>query len=368
MDALAQIALTLVPGLGPTTLRNLVGAYPKQDIFALPPSELCHFFGTHREVAQAIIDRTTMARAEQELAFCQRGGITPLFMTDERFPQRLNRNETADCPALLYVMGAANLNAERTVAVVGTRRATAYGCDATKLLVSQLQPLGTPIVSGLAYGIDTTAHTAALANGLPTVAVLGHGLDRIYPPENRKLAAEIVDHGGALVTEYPSGTAINPRYFPARNRIIAALADATVVMEAKDKGGALITAAIAASYEREVFALPGRIGDPYSSGTNGLIATNKALMLRSADDLAYQLGWPLQHTNKPAAKQGELFDTLQPAEQKLMDLLNQHHQLTLDDLVTLANMPLPKVAALMFNLEMRKKVHALPGRLYQPSL
>lgn len=368
MDQLSQIALTLTPGLGPTSQRRLVETYPDRDIFALPPSELQHAFGSHREVAQAIVDKVAFARAEQELDFCQRNGITPLFMTDERFPQRLNRAETADCPVLLYVLGHADLNAARTVAVVGTRRATPYGRDATDRLVSQLVQLGTPIVSGLAYGIDTAAHTAALHHGLPTVAVLGHGLDRIYPPQNRKLAAEIVAQGGALVTEYPSGTAINPGYFPARNRIIAALTDATVVMEASEKGGALITAAIAASYEREVFALPGRIGDTYSSGTNGLIATNKALMLRNADDLAYQLGWPMQKPDKQAAQQAELFETLPPTEQRMVDLLHDHHQLTLDDMVALTGMPLPKVAALMFNLEMKKKVHALPGRIYQSAL
>lgn len=362
MDTLTHIALAMTPGLGPTTLRKLVGLYPGEDIFALPPAELHAVFAGHRAIADAIVGRTAFARAEAELRYCEQHSIRPLFFTDDDFPQRLNGDETADCPALLYVLGKADLNAARNVSIVGTRRATAVGRDATDLLVRQMQPLETVIVSGLAYGIDTAAHKAALEHGLPTVAVLGHGLDRIYPPSNRQLASDIIGAGGALVTEYPSGTAINPRYFPARNRIIAALGDATVVVEASERGGALITAAIAASYSREVFAVPGRLGDTYSRGTNNLIATQKALLIRSADDLAYQLGWPMPGRE---AQQQELFVPLSPDEQKMVDLLGKHPTLRLDELVDLSGMPMAKVAALMFNLEMQNTVRALPGRLYE---
>ena len=362
MDKLSHIALCMTPGLGPTSLRRLVDVYPGQDIFALPPSELLAAFGGHREIAESIIRKTAFARAEEELRYCEQRGIRPLFFTDPDFPQRLNRDETSDCPALIYVLGNADLNADRTVSIVGTRRATSVGRDTTDLLVRQLQPLGPYVVSGLAYGIDTAAHTASLAQGLPTVAVLGHGLDQIYPPSNRQLASDIVAHGGALVTEYPSGTAINPRYFPARNRIIAALGDATVVVEATEKGGALITAAIAYSYSRDVFAVPGRLGDNCSRGTNNLIATNRALLLRSADDLAYQLGWPMPGRE---AQQQELFTPLSPDEQMVVDLLHKRLTMSLDELVSATSMPMAKVAAVMFNLEMQKTVRALPGRNYE---
>lgn len=220
------------------------------------------------------------------------------------------------------------------------------------------------IVSGLAYGIDTAAHTAALDHSLPTVAVLGHGLDRIYPAENRPLAKRILEASGALVTEYPSGTAINPRYFPARNRIIAALGDATVVVEASEKGGALITAAIAASYHRDVFALPGRLSDTYSRGTINLIATNRALLARNADDIAFQLGWPL--AGQQATLEG-LQETprLSPDEQKIVNVLSENDHLTLDEISRLTAFSLPRTAGILFNMEMAKQVRTLPGHLYQ---
>ena len=362
MDILSNIALAMIPGLKPMSLRRLVEYYPGEDIFALPPAELCAAFAGHRAVAEHIIGRTTFARAEEELAFCERGGIRPLFFTDDDFPRRLNDSNTPDAPVLLYKLGQADLNAARTISVVGTRHATASGRDNTDAIVSQLVPLGATIVSGLAYGIDTAAHSAALNYGLPTVAVLGHGLDRIYPPVNRHLAEEILSHSGALLTEYPSGTAISPRLFPARNRIVAALGDATVVVEAAEKGGALIPAAIAASYCRDVFAVPGRLADTYSCGTNNLIATNRAALVRSADDIAYQLGWPLPGRQ---AAQEQLFPTYTRDEQAVVDLLQENQSLDLDQLSSLSAMPLSKVASVLFTLEMNKVVRALPGRCYE---
>lgn len=364
MATLSQIALTFTPGLGNTSIRRLVDTYPDEDIFSLPKSELTAAFGEHRDITDNILNKSGFHRAEAELRFCEQNGIRPLFFTDDEYPHRLNLAETQDCPALLYVMGQADLNAERAVSIVGTRRSTAQGRDNTDRLVRDLKPYNTPIVSGLAYGIDTAAHTAALDHGLPTVAVLGHGLDRIYPPENRSLTKRILDAGGALVTEYPNGTAIHPSYFPARNRIIAALGDATVVVEASEKGGALITAAIAASYQRDVFALPGRLTDTYSRGCNNLIATNRALLLRTADDIAFQLGWPLIG-KQLAIAEAENAVKLSPLEQRALDRLREHDRLTLDELAAHLATSLPKAAALMFNLEMQQLVRTLPGHLYQ---
>ena len=172
--------------------------------------------------------------------------------------------------------------------------------------------------------------------------------------------------GGALLTEYPMGTAINPRYFPARNRIIAAMSDATLVVEASEHGGALITATMATGYQRDVFAVPGRLGDTYSRGTNNLIATNKAILARGAADIAYQLGWP-SPTAAKADTQASLFPTLPPAEQRLLELIRKNGNMTLDEIVTISGLPMPKAASLMFNLEMAKAVHVLPGHLYQAS-
>ncbi len=364
MDKLSQIALSLIPGLGAIGCRRLLEVYPDEDIFALPPAELAAAFGTHKAIATAIVTKATHARAEEELRFCERYHIRPLFYTDPEFPQRLNREETVDCPVVLYVQGDMDLNPERALAVVGTRHATAQGRDNTDRIISQLQPLGLPIISGLAYGIDTAAHTAALDHGLPTVAVLGHGLDRIYPAKNRPLAVRILENGGALVTEYLAGSTIQAGNFPARNRIVAALADAVVVMEASEKGGALITAAIAAGYHREVFAVPGRLSDPYSRGTNNLIASNKAMMLRDADDLVGQMGWPLL-SPQPQGEQQSLFPTLTAEEKRIIELLHLHQSLSLDGMVTLTGKPMSKLAALLFNLEMNKAVRLLPGNLYE---
>lgn len=364
MTPLSQIALTFTPGLGNASIRRLVDLYPDEEIFSLPQSELKAAFGAHQDIVDSIRNKSAFSRAEKELLFCEQNHIQPLFFTSPDYPARLNRPETDDCPALLYRLGSADLNPERSVAVVGTRRATPQGRDNADRLVSQLVPYSTPIVSGLAYGIDTAAHTAALAHGLPTVAVLGHGLDQIYPAQNRPLAKRILEAGGALVTEYPSGTAINPRYFPARNRIIAALADAVVVVEASEKGGALITAAIAASYQREVFALPGRLTDTYSRGTNNLIATNRALLVRNADDIAFQLGWPVVGRQ---ADLSEIKDTppLSADEKKILDILKNHDVLTLDEIASATALSLPKAASILFNLEMNKAVRTLPGHLYQ---
>ncbi len=364
METLSQIALTFTPGLGNASIRRLVDLYPDEDIFALPKSELEAAFSNHQSILDNILNKSGFPRAEEELRFCEQNHIRPLFFTAPDYPERLNRPETDDCPALLYVMGDTNLNPERPVAIVGTRRATAYGIDNTDRLVHELKSYNTPIISGLAYGIDTAAHTAALAHGLSTVAVLGHGLDRIYPAENRNLAKQILASGGALVTEYPNGTAINPRYFPARNRIIAALADATVVVEASDKGGALITAAIAASYHRDVFAVPGRLTDTYSRGTVNLLATNRALLVRNADDIAFQLGWPLlgQQLSLDGMKETP---KLSHDEQKIVNHLKTCDCQPLEKIAAAVDFSLPKAASLLFNMEMAKVVRTLPGHLYQ---
>ncbi len=365
MASIYDIALAMTPGIGNASCRKLMEICPSaEDLFALSHSQLKELFGNHTSIISAIENRTSMARAEEEMQFVERYNLRVLFFTDPDYPQRLNREECTDSPALIYVKGDTDLNPEHSVSIVGTRRATAHGRENTSNLVRQLKPYSTHIISGLAYGIDTAAHTAALENDLPTVAVLGHGLDRIYPVSNRTLAKNILDNGGALLTEYTSGTALNPRYFPARNRIIAALGDATVVVEAATKGGALITAAIAASYHRDVYAIPGRLSDTYSAGTNSLIATNHAILMRSADDIAMQLGWPITGCqtallDEPEQKQ------LSPAERHITELLGSHMALTLDQLVELSNMPMPKVASILFNLETIKVIRILPGRLYE---
>lgn len=364
MATVYDIALAMTPGIGNASCRRLMELCPSaEELFSLSHKQLVELFGNHRDIIAAIEERTAMPRAEKEMRYAESKGIRPVFFTEEAYPQRLNRDDCTDSPALIYVLGNVDLNFKRSISVVGTRHSTPQGRENTCMLVNQLAAYNTAIISGLAYGIDTASHIAALDCNLPTVAVLGHGLDRIYPYQNRPLASRIVHNGGALVTEYPSETPINPRHFPARNRIIAALGDATVVVEASMKGGALITAAIASSYHRDVFAVPGRLTDTYSAGTNNLIATNRACMLRNAEDIAMQLCWPVAGQQMSIAVESR--QKLTPDEVRITELFNNNQTLTLDELVRLSGMPTPKTASLLFNLEVNHVIRALPGHYYE---
>ena len=357
------LALTLIPGIGCTSAHHLFDLFPDAEaIFSLSHSELLAVFGNRSDLIEAIEQRSSFPRAAQELTFLDRYGISLLAPSDPHYPHRLNRSDCADTPAVLFQKGDCDLNDLHIVSVVGTRRATQYGKMVTRRLVEQLAAFNVLVVSGLAYGIDTAAHTAALEFGLPTVAVLGHGLDHIYPPQNASLARNIVAHG-ALVTEYLNGSKINACNFPARNRIIAALADATIVVEASNKGGALITASIAASYNRDVFAVPGRLFDPYSEGCNSLIADNKASILRSADDLALSLNWMTPSTSPAPSQQKMVFD-LPPDEQKVYDAIYQNDEPTSESLSDLTAIPLAALSALLLNLELKGYIRSIPGNRY----
>lgn len=367
-DRIYKIALAMTPGLGCRSCRQLLGLYPDpKRIFEMSHAELKQVFGGHEALIRHIEQKTMMARAEEELLWADRYGIRILFSTDADYPQRLNRAECADTPVTLYQKGECDLNAARVLSVVGTRRATEYGKDMTQRLLAQLQGEGVLIVSGLAYGIDASSHRASLQYGLPTVGVLGHGLDQIYPPENRTLAQEMVNHGGALLTEYPSKTRIQPGYFPARNRIIAALSDATIVVEASENGGALITAGIAGSYHRDVFAVPGRVFDAYSKGCNNLIANNRAVILRSMDDLFYHLNWTF-HQEKQQPQIGiqqELFASMSQDEQKVYGILQKESGLSMEEIEPKCELSLPKIANALLNLELNNLVKCLPGKIYK---
>ena len=366
-DLSYEIALTLVPGIGCRSARMLLDIYPTaEDVYKLGASELRQVFGDHRAIIEAIRDKTTLARAEEELKYADKHKIKVLHFKDDDYPQRLNRPGCEDCPAIIYTLGNADLNASRVVAVVGTRKATAYGHEVAHRLLSQLKGEGILVVSGLAYGIDTAAHSESLAAGLATVGVLGHGLDRIYPSQNRNIAKQMLEHGG-LVTEYMHGTAINPSYFPARNRIIAALADATVVIEASERGGALITANMAMGYHRDVLAVPGPWGATYSVGCNNLIASNKAALLRKADDIFDILGWECINSS-PTVKQtvmSGLDDIKDPTERAILELLQAQGPLETDQIATKTQRTLPEVAAALLSLELADRCKCLPGKIYK---
>ena len=358
------IALSLIKGLGCTHLRVMVEQLGSPEaIFALSKKELSLALPRHPEVVEAIVSRSTMARAEEELAFCQQHHVRPLFFTDKDYPQRLNLPNAEDTPPLIYTMCNANLNAERVVAVVGTRHATAYGRDRVRTLLEALRDEQVLIVSGLAYGIDTEAHTQSLANHLPTVGVVAHGFDQLYPAANRNLAKQMVQGDGALVTEYPSRTRIHPSYFPARNRIVAAISDAVIVIESARKGGSLITADLACGYHREVFAFPGRVGDKYSEGTNKIIFSNKAALIQSADDLLSSLNWTRRHP-LPGTQQS-LFDQLPDDEAIVRDILINQDSLLMEDLLSQTDLSLPQLSAALLSLELKGRLQTLPGKRYR---
>ena len=361
-----RIALTFIPGIGCKSYRQIVELCGEPEhLFKMKRKELTEIFGNHPDIIEAILNGSTLKRAEEECHFVEKNNLHTLFFTEEDYPRRLNRSDCADTPPLLYVQGDCNLNRRHVVSIVGTRRITPYGRDMAERIVRDLDSDDMLLVSGLGYGVDTEAHTASLENKLPTAGVLGHGLDQLYPPQNRNLAMRMLEQGGCLITEYPSYTKINASYFPARNRIIAALADAVIVVEASEKGGALITANIANSYHREVFAVPGRCFDTYSKGCNNLLANNKAIIYTDIEKFFFNMGW--DYTKPPNGAQQELFPKLTRDEQKVVDLLHEEERLGIEDISEKLNTPLPKMAGILLNLELENVIRCLPGKFYQLS-
>ncbi len=269
--------------------------------------------------AAAIRSFDAFHELEKEIRFIEKFNIRPLFLTDPQYPQRLLN--CCDAPTLLYYKGEADLNSSRIVSIIGTRSNTEYGKYLTENLVKELAPYEVLIIGGLAFGIDALAHKAALKNQLPTVGVLAHGLDTLYPSQHKQLAREMVAEGGGLLTEFMSETKPDKHNFPARNRIVAGMSDAIIVVETGVKGGSMITAELANSYNKDVFAFPGKTTDPKSAGANELIRSNKAMLITEAQQLINIMGWA-NHPKKAPVQQ-QLYITLNPAEQQLANLLSQ---------------------------------------------
>jgi DNA processing protein len=286
-----EIALTLIPGVGSVIAKNLVSYCGSPEaVFKSKESLLLKIPEVGKVVASQIINHSVFESAEKEVSAVRKKKIETVFYTEKNYPARLKN--CIDAPVMLFYKGDIDFNPKKTIAIVGTRNATDYGKNFCETFISDLQKHNVQIVSGLAYGIDICAHKAALKNNLSTVAVLAHGLDRIYPSVHKSTTEKMLDNGG-IVSEFITGTNPDRENFPKRNRIVAGMCDAVIVVEASLKGGALITADIASSYNRDVFALPGRIQDEYSQGCNSYIKINKAAMIESATDLEYQLGWDL---------------------------------------------------------------------------
>lgn len=353
----------MLKGIGPVNARNLVAYCGGVDALFTDrklKNTLEKVPGIGPKLIASITDKKVLPSAEKEFAYVQKHKLRMLFYLDADYPRRLKQAE--DAPVLMYVKGNADLEATHMVSIVGTRAPTDQGKRLCTELVEGLKDSGATIVSGLAYGIDIVAHRAALKQGLQTIGCVAHGLDRLYPGEHAGTAKEMVEQGG-LVTEVPSDGPFAPGNFPARNRIIAGLSDCTIVVESGPKGGSLITADIANSYDREVFAYPGRPTDPRSEGCNALIQRNQAALITNANDVLRMMDWLPK--KKKAPVQAALFTDLQPDEQTLVDIIKAKGKVDIDELCVQSRMAHGKAAGLLLNLEFSGVVRSLPGKVYQ---
>ncbi len=360
-DILYQVALTLVPNIGDVHAKALVNIYgDAESIFKAPKKQLEKIDGIGSVRAASIKAFSDFPTCEEEINFIQKYKITSLFLSDPAYPQRLLN--CYDSPPLLYYRGNADLNAGKLVSVVGTRNHSEYGRHQCEKLVEELREQNVVVISGLAFGIDTIAHKAALKHDLKTVGVLAHGLDRIYPPQNKSLAKQMTAQGG-LLTDFTSGSNPDKQNFPKRNRIVAGMCDALVVIESGVKGGSLITAELANSYNKDVFAIPGRVSDAKSEGCNYLIKNNKASLITSAADLVELMNWAPKE--KKIKKQRELFIELSADERILVAILQQQETIQVDELYLKSNLSSSAVAAALLMLEMQGVVTAMPGKVYR---
>ncbi|MDR3129646.1 MAG: DNA-processing protein DprA [Tannerellaceae bacterium] len=362
---LYKVGLTMVNGVGDAIARNLLTFFhgDAELIFQESQRHLEKVSGVGPSVAAAIRDPEVLRMAEKELEFVAKNKIRIYFLTDDDYPQRLR--ECADHPILFYYKGIADLNAKHVISVVGTRSFTSYGRELTDRLVEDLAVRYPDliIVSGLAYGIDIQAHRAALKHDLPTVAVLAHGLDRIYPSAHRDTAVEMLKQGG-LLTEFPHDTTPEKSNFVKRNRIVAGLTEALIVVEAPQRSGSLITANLASSYGREVFSFPGRTTDSKSLGCNTLIRTNKAGMILSAEDLVSALSWDTSFVVIPPSEAPTLPFSDDDAGH-LLALIHQHGEVYINELAHLASMPIYQLSSLLCDLETKNFIVGLPGGKYR---
>jgi DNA processing protein len=356
-----EIALSLIKGIGHIRAKNLI-AYCgcAEAVFKETKKNLLKIPDIGTNSIKFIHEQDVMDIAEKELDFITKNNIKPLFYLDNEYPKRLKHCD--DSPIMLYFKGDCNFNEQKVISIVGTRDATDYGKDFCKKFIEELAVHQLLIISGLAYGIDITAHKEAINNNIPTVGVLGHGLGMIYPELHASYADKMVKNGG-LLTEFISNTKPDRENFPMRNRIIAGLSDAVIVIEAKETGGALITADIANSYNRDVFALPGRFNDEFSYGCNKLIKTNKASLIQSAKDVEYIMGW--ENNNKPVSIQKQLFVELTPEEENIVSIIQANEETSIDMISIQSEMNMSKVSLVLLNLEFKGIVRCLPGKLYK---
>jgi DNA processing protein len=361
-ELLYQLSLTLIPNIGPVQAKILLQQYDAEDIFKAKKRELEKIEGIGNIRAESIKSFTDFSKAEEEIAFIEKYKIKPLFITHTDYPKRLLN--CYDSPTLLYYKGNADLNHDKIISIVGTRSHTDYGKQITEQLLEELVEQNVLVVSGLAYGIDAIAHKASVKNNLRTIGVLAHGLDQVYPSQHTGLAKEMLKAGGGLLTEFGSKSKPDKHNFPTRNRVVAGMSDAIIVIETGIKGGSMITAELANNYNKDVFAFPGKVTDTKSAGCNYLIKNNKAVLLTDARELVELMNWE-EKKRVVQKKQKELFIELTEDEKIILSILGEKKSVPIDEINLKSGLSSSSVAAAILNLELQNVVLSLPGKLYQ---
>lgn len=355
-----MIALSFVEGVGVKTARELLDHFESaKSIFNYFKEEGTALNIGSASIKKALENKAAFLKAEHEMAYAEKNNIEILILNGENYPKRLSN--CYDSPLVLYYKGQPILDSLKMVSIVGSRNASSYGRNVCRDFIKDMKPHKPVIISGIAYGIDAYAHREALNNNLPTIAVLGHGLDMMYPSAHTRMANEMLENGG-LLTEFPSRTIPDRFNFPMRNRIIAGLADVTIVVEAAKRGGALITAECANSYHRDVCAFPGNIYQEFSEGCNYLIKTNRAFPISNVEDLEYLMGWePIENRFKPIKKKKF---SCNPEERKVLEFLHKNGPANIDKLIEVTTMPVSALSLMLLQMELKDLVVPLPGKVY----
>ena len=364
-ELLHLLALLKVEGVGDIVAKKLINhCGTAENIFKLKASKLTSIDGIGQNLIKNLKDKSVFVKATNELDFIKKNDIKVCYYQDNNYPERLKH--CIDGPVLLFYTGTINWNTRKIISIVGTRQVTPYGADFCKKLIEDLAPLNPIIVSGFAYGVDIVAHQAAMDNNLQTIGILAHGLNQIYPKTHKRYISKM-DKNGGFMTEFWSNSNPEKENFVKRNRIVAGIAEATIVIESSEKGGSLITATMANDYNRDVFAVPGRTSDRLSLGCNNLIKTQRAHLLSSAADVLYILNWEIENTSKKGTKviQKQLFISLDQEEQQLYDYLYLHGKQQLDVIAIASNFPVFKTASILLNMELKGVVRPLPGKLFE---
>ncbi|WP_026725605.1 DNA-processing protein DprA [Flavobacterium sasangense] len=356
------LALMQVEGVGDVIAKKLLQHCGNAvEVFASKKSQLQKIDGIGSVVIKNLQDKSVFAKAEAELQFLAQENISTTYFQEENYPERLKH--CYDSPVLLFQVGNIDLQNQRIISIVGTRQITTYGMEFTKKLIEEISPLNPIIVSGFAYGVDIFAHQMAMDCGLQTIGVLAHGLNQIYPKTHKKYMAKMEQNGGFL-TEFWSTSNPDKENFIKRNRIVAGISEATIVIESAERGGSLVTANLANDYNRDVFAVPGRTTDKYSQGCNNLIKTQRANLLTSAADLVYILNWELQRESQKVV-QKQLFVTLTDEEQIIYDYLQKTGKEMMDIIALECDFPIYRISSILLNMELKGVIRPLPGKMFE---